>query len=785
MNPPAGSANSHHPWQPRSVLALCMALLLAFGWVLSAVAAPASPDAGVLIDQAEFRTTAAATWQPVTLPDSWSRRGLAARGRGEYRGQFELGQTPSGMWALRIDRISSSRQLRINGQLIDIGPQEAGDGWPVPQLIELAPGLLRAGRNEISIAVDYRSRSGLAPLRLGPRAEIAQGYAHYVLLTRTLPECLNVAGAAFGLFMLVIWWHRRSETPIGWFGALCTLVSVRNCAYFGIDGVNLPVMLSTWLFYAAQVATVVLLGFFASALAGRRWRWFDRTLIGIGAVLPLTMALGLFAFRADLMRAWTYPLIILLSLPALWLLFTQARRVQRRSWFVLGAGLAMVLTAGTHDYFYQQGYISVLDAYWIPFATPVALAIFSQMLVNRLVHALSDVERLNTSLERRVAERTHELEIANAAKTRFLAAASHDMRQPVVTIGLLVGLVREQLSALPSVRSMLDRIHEAVASLEALLKGLMDLSRLESGTVKPRLEAVPLQPLFDAIDLHEQTAALLKGVPLRFRAQSLSVMSDPVLLDQIVRNLVSNAVRYTERGGVLVAARQRRPGTVLLQVWDTGRGIPADAQGLVFEEFVQLDNPGRDRSKGLGLGLAIVQRSVRLLGARLSLRSVPGRGSCFTLELPLAAHAAVAAAPTPASARPLLGVSVWLIEDDASVRDALDTRLQHWGAQVRALTGHGEVQRQLDTAEPLPGLIVSDQRLPDGSGLACVALIRARAGAALPAVIVTGDTAPADLALLAAAGLPVLHKPFGADALLARLQQALESTRSAGPAVTG
>jgi CheY-like chemotaxis protein len=252
-----------------------------------------------------------------------------------------------------------------------------------------------------------------------------------------------------------------------------------------------------------------------------------------------------------------------------------------------------------------------------------------------------------------------------------------------------------------------------------------------------------------------------------------------------VRNLVSNAVRYTERGGVLVAARQRRPGTVLLQIWDTGRGIPADAQGLVFEEFVQLDNPGRDRSKGLGLGLAIVQRSVRLLGARLSLRSVPGRGSCFTLELPLAAHAAVAAAPTPASARPLLGVSVWLIEDDASVRDALDTRLQHWGAQVCALTGHGDVLRQLDTAEPLPGLIVSDQRLPDGSGLACVALIRARAGAALPAVIVTGDTAPADLALLAAAGLPVLHKPFGADALLARLQQALESTRSAGPAVTG
>jgi signal transduction histidine kinase/CheY-like chemotaxis protein len=427
----------------------------------------------------------------------------------------------------------------------------------------------------------------------------------------------------------------------------------------------------------------------------------------------------------------------------------------------------------------------VLDAYWIPFATPVALAIFSQMLVNRLVHALSDVERLNTSLERRVAERTHELEIANAAKTRFLAAASHDMRQPVVTIGLLVGLVREQLATLPAMRSMLDRIHEAVASLEALLKGLMDLSRLESGTVKPRLEAVPLQPLFDAIDLHEQTAALLKGVHLRFRAQSLCVMSDPVLLDQIVRNLVSNAVRYTERGGVLVGARRRRPDTVVLQVWDTGRGIPTVAHGLVFEEFVQLDNPGRDRSKGLGLGLAIVQRSVRLLGARLSLRSVPGRGSCFALELPLVAHGTPAPAAAPASALPLLGMSVWLIEDDAAVRDALNRRLQHWGAQVRALSGHADLQRQLDASEPLPELVVSDQRLSDGTGLACVALIRARAGRALPAVIVTGDTAPGDLALLAAAGLPVLHKPFGADALLVRLQQALQSARESGPAVAG
>ena len=755
------------------MFALVFLLLLALH---GAPSLAAEPGASIGLREAHFQPGESAAEHVVNLPDTWALRGLLPQGQGRYRLQLNLAQAPTQMWALRADRISSTHAVYVNDRLVHVGSNPTpGTGRPMAQLIDLPPSVLRAGANDIRIEVDYQNRGGLSTLELGPYPQLQPDFARFIALSQTLPESLNVAGAAFALFMLVIWWRRRSEVAIGWFGALCMLVSVRNFAYFVVDGPSLPAGLSSWLFYMAQVATVLLFGMFALAFSGRRRRWFALALKGAAIILPLASLLAT-GWAQQGLRAITYPLLIALSLPSLWFVFVHTRRSRPRGAMVLLLGLCIVLVGGVHDYLYQQGHVSMLGAYWMPYATPLALLSFALVLVNRLVQALSEVALANASLERRVAERTRELELADAAKTRFLAAASHDLRQPVVAISLLVGLVREQVATLPPVRAMLDRIHAAVASMEVLLNGLMDLSRLESGDLKPSLQAVPLAPLFDAIDLHAQSAAASKGLRLHFRARGLMVTSDPVLLGQIVRNLVDNAVRYTERGGVLVSARRRGVDMLLLQVWDTGRGIAEDAQARVFEEFFQLDNPGRDRRKGLGLGLAIVQRGTRLLGARLSLRSVPGRGSCFTLELPLALSEPATPALAPLPDLPLRGVSVWLIEDDAAVRGALCDRLRRWGARVAPLSGRADVQRQLDTAAALPTLVVSDQRLPDGSGLDCVALIRLHAGRSVPAVIVTGDTAPADLALLAGAGLPVLHKPFSAAALLALLRQALAST---------
>ena len=586
--------------------------------------------------------------------------------------------------------------------------------------------------------------------------------------------------AIVAALMLLIRWRRPSENTIALFGALTLLGSLRNYTYFA-DVSLLPAALTNWLFYSLQIWTAALfVGFALSLSPQRRQPWTRRLLLSAVLVLPLLAALPTPLDLLPLLRTYTYPPLLLFAAIAVRMIWLNVRERGGAANHTLVGSFGVVVLAGVHDYAFQQGHLALTGTFWMPYVMPFALGLYALVLLNRFVSAIGELEALRDELEARVAQRTLALEEAVTAHSRFVAAASHDLRQPVVTIGLLVGLVREQVAALPAVHAMIDRIYQAVGSMEALLNGLLDLSRLEPGKLTPRLQPVPLAWIFDAISLHEQTAATLKGLRLRFRATPLVVRSDPVLLDQIIRNLVSNAIRYTGRGGVLVGARLRGADSaspyVIVQVWDSGQGIPAQEQARVFEEFVQLDNPGRDRSKGQGLGLAIVRRGIHALGHRLSLRSRPGHGSCFTIELPLARYALEARVVTAPAPDPLDGRRVWLIEDDAAVREALTLRLQTWGARVTALGGLQELRAGLDHAAEnggWPELVVSDQRLADGSGVEAVALIRARAGHAVPAVIVTGNTAPADLARLDAAELPVLHKPFRAAELLALLHAAL------------
>ena len=753
----------------------------------AAAASPAvaSPAAVPLLElrEAEFSADDGATWSPVALPDTWAQRGLRGPRSGRYRIAFDLPARPDEPVALMLTRLSTHHRLYVNGTLA------AGEGTvqgvidrahPVPFIVDLPPSLLHRGANRVEFAVRYKARGGLSSLVFGPTAILRQLHERRLLLDTILPQALNMAAAGLALFMLTIWWRRRSEVALGTFGALSLIGALRNYSYFVFGGVGLP-WVTDWLFFVAQVSTVVLLGVFAQALAGR-WRAYQRWLIGMIAVLPpIALALALNG-GLDALRRVSYPLLALTCLPALALIVRHARRGGGAASAAFALGVCALIGAGVHDYAYQTGLLDITASFWLPYVMPLALGCLSLMLVGRMVRAIAEVEALNLELDRRVAARTAELEDANAAKSRFIAAASHDLRQPVVTIGLLVGLVREQLAALPAVRATIDRIYDAVGSMESLLNGLMDLSRLEPGTLAPRPQPVALAAIFDSIGLHEQTAAALKGLRLRFHATDLVVTSDPVLLDQIIRNLVGNAVRYTERGGVLVGARRRGADTVIVQVWDTGVGIPEDARARIFEEFVQLANPGRDRSKGQGLGLAIVRRGARVLGHRLGLRSVAGRGSCFSIELPLAATARAPVMGGTPAADPLHGCGLWLIEDDSAVRDALVLRLTRWGARVSAFGSAADVRRQLDecaaVGAPMPALIVSDQRLGDGSGLECIAWIRAAAGRTVPAVVVTGETAPADLARLDAAGLPVLHKPFRAAELLALLHAALPAEDS-------
>lgn len=405
---------------------------------------------------------------------------------------------------------------------------------------------------------------------------------------------------------------------------------------------------------------------------------------------------------------------------------------------------------------------------------------------DQMAERLGDSYRL---LETRVAERTRELVGANAllrarreeaeqasrAKTRFLASASHDLRQPLHTISLLVGVLRRQAVA-PEVDKLVDHIQASVSAMEALFTGLLDLSQLDAGMPRPVLGDHALADLLRRVAASQEAEAERKQLRLAVAPTRCAVRTDAVLLERVLGNLVSNAIRYTECGKVLLGCRRRADG-VEVQVWDTGIGITPAKLPHVFEEFFQIDNPERDRSKGLGLGLAIVKRTLELLGHPYALRSTPGRGTCFSILLPLAD------APTMMPARPkalagcgrVAGAFIAVIDDEADTRQAMQALCHSWGAH--ALTAASADQCLALLSEHLrdPDLILCDYRLRKRQdGLAAVRRIRAHIGQAVPAVIITGDIGAADLRRVAGSGLPLLHKPVSADRLLAAIESALE-----------
>ncbi|BAU50012.1 ATPase [Sulfurifustis variabilis] len=369
-------------------------------------------------------------------------------------------------------------------------------------------------------------------------------------------------------------------------------------------------------------------------------------------------------------------------------------------------------------------------------------------------------------LERKVEERTEQLARANEAKSRFLAAASHDLRQPMHALGLFVAQLRDTARS-PDTLELVEQAQSAVSALRQLLDAILDVSKLDAGVLRPSRTEFAIGSLFDRLRASFAPEFARKGLRLRVAPCRLSVRSDPVLLERILLNLVSNALRYTERGGVLLGCR-RSGAQVRIEVWDSGVGIPRDKRREIFREFVQLGNPERDRGKGLGLGLAIVDRLVRLLGHRLELRSEPGRGSVFAVTVERGAAVRTAApVPAPACASDRLGGAlVMIVDDDMLVRAAMTGLLSRWGCHVIVAGGSDEAVERLARSERFPDVIVCDYRLPGTeSGIGLVQRLRVLSGLEIPAVIVTGDTAPERLKEALASGFAILHKPVQPERL--------------------
>ena len=404
---------------------------------------------------------------------------------------------------------------------------------------------------------------------------------------------------------------------------------------------------------------------------------------------------------------------------------------------------------------------------------------FNRMMttINRARSGLSEeVSRATEAL----ALRTREAETANNAKTRFLAAASHDLRQPAHALSLYVAALRQGLRQQPEeVRKMLlpavEGMQAASGSLDALLNAVLDISRFDAGVVSPERSDVPIKPLIEDVLGTLRSTASEKGLRLRGHSPELTLHTDPNLLRRILHNLVSNAIRFSRAGSILIAVRPREDH-VLLQVWDQGMGIAQSNLTQVFEEFFQVRR-GDGGQGGMGLGLAIVARSVALLNGEIEVRSVLGRGSCFSLRLP---GRAVARRPI-ASQRQERAIGtrrvVLVLDDDALIRSSMHALLTAWGYEPKMASTLATLLPVATEECDRVAAVIVDYRLQDGfTGIEAARRLQERVGITVPVMIITGDTSPDRLRALEASGFPVMHKPLNPDALRARLMLSAEAT---------
>ena len=397
-----------------------------------------------------------------------------------------------------------------------------------------------------------------------------------------------------------------------------------------------------------------------------------------------------------------------------------------------------------------------------------------------LVLSHIDVTRLK-QMEQALQLSKEAAERANAAKSRFLAAASHDLRQPLQTIGLLNEVLAKRAKD-PETLEIVQQLGKAVAAMTDLLAALLDISKLAAGTITPKISDFPVGDLLDRMRVDFARQAVKAGVALRIVPCAALVHSDPVLLERIVQNFLSNALSHAQAGKVLLGCR-RRGAKLRIEVWDNGIGITETQYQAIFEEFYQLDNPARDRREGLGLGLTIAERMARLLEHAIGVHSRLGKGSVFAVEVPRA-HAQ----PAPRETRPVPQANeirsatlILLIDDEPSVLKALCMFLENKGFMVLPALNGREALERIEGGAVHPDLVISDYRLPaDETGIQVIEAVQSAVGHAIPAILLTGDTSSERVWETQQSGCLVLHKPVDGAQLTALIQRLLRETEQSG-----
>lgn len=383
---------------------------------------------------------------------------------------------------------------------------------------------------------------------------------------------------------------------------------------------------------------------------------------------------------------------------------------------------------------------------------------------------ISDLIKREQALEKARKDAEH----ANAAKTRFLAAASHDLRQPIHALGLFFAELSDRIRT-PETATVISQIEDSIAAIGSMLNALLDVSKLDAGVVKPNIEPLELTDLFSRLLIEFQPIAMEKHNKIHIRPTSTRVITDPIMLDRMLRNLIGNALRYTENGRVLVAARLRGQN-VEIRVMDTGSGIPENQLEEIFVEFHQLQNPARDRRQGLGLGLAIVKRLGNLLDHPVKVSSQLGVGSCFSITLPQAQitsetkteQTKVIAVDTNYS---LKDYQILVLDDEPTILEGMQTLLTRWGCHVISASTPAEASEKLAKNTQRLNVLIIDYRLADNvSGITVAEDLQNQLGYPVAVLIITGDTAPERLREADTSGYPLLHKPVQPAKLRSTIQ---------------
>ncbi|WP_395666681.1 hybrid sensor histidine kinase/response regulator [Methylocella sp.] len=390
-------------------------------------------------------------------------------------------------------------------------------------------------------------------------------------------------------------------------------------------------------------------------------------------------------------------------------------------------------------------------------------------LENRVAERTAELTNLTHQLFQQISDRCAaekalllakgEAEKANLSKTRFLAAASHDLHQPLIVARLFLDMLREHVSSERGCE-IIGSIGASLDTVDALVGALVDISRLDAGVWPVEIAPTPLAPLFERLRQDYEPQAEALGLSLRMVPANLTARTDRVLLERVLRNFLSNAIRYTAQGRILLGAR-RRGDEVSIEVRDTGVGIKPEDLGVIFEEFRQLGAAPREGERGLGLGLAITERIARLIGARIGTASTPGRGSCFSLRIPLCESAPEPEPPRRAevAAASLSGHCVVVIDNDMRLRNALAALLRSWGAIVIEVRSPKAAIAALRAARKSPRLVIADYHLDDGlTGADALRMMRDAFGEKLPALIMSSDSSEELRRSLQRDGLSFLSK---------------------------